>query len=106
MWPKIGSNSKTRYAFAFVRLLPKHLEALHRSIFGYESRQMQLQVTHTRHIGIPKQRSSGPNPQGSCHHSNHFPLESCDLSMGFVGSLNNEAKSKNFVACSKMGKNP
>ena len=26
--------------------------------------------------------------------------------MGFVGSLNNEAKSKNFVACSKMGKNP
>ena len=32
----------------------KHLEALRRATFGYKSRQMQLQVAHTRHIGIPK----------------------------------------------------
>jgi len=28
------------------------LEALHCATFGYKSRQIQLQVTHTRHIGI------------------------------------------------------
>jgi len=28
------------------------LEALHRATFGCKSRQMQLQVAHTRHIGI------------------------------------------------------
>ena len=39
----------------------KHLEALHRATFGYKSRQMQLQVAHTRHIGIPKQAAKQPS---------------------------------------------